>query len=72
MQDSPLSLLPPLIAIIIAVWRKNALLALLIGVLLSFFMAADYNPTVGMTDSVLALLLYLAQREIPILFFSAC
>jgi len=33
MQDSALSLIPPIIAIIIAIWRKNALLALFVGLL---------------------------------------
>jgi len=47
MQDSPLSLLPPLVAIIIAIWRRNALLALFCGVLLSFIMAANWQPIEG-------------------------
>jgi len=50
MQDSPLSLLPPLVAIIIAIWRRNALLALFCGVLLSFIMGANWQPIEGIKD----------------------
>jgi len=39
MQDSALSLLPPLLAIIIAVWRKNALLALFAGTVFCYILA---------------------------------
>jgi len=52
MQDSPLSLLPPLVAIIIAVWRRNALLALFCGVLLSSIMTAHWQPVEGIKESV--------------------
>ncbi|NQZ82149.1 MAG: sodium:proton antiporter [Colwellia sp.] len=50
MQDNPLSLLPPLVAIIIAVWRKNALLALFCGVLLSFVMGANWQLIDGVKE----------------------
>jgi len=56
MQDSPLSLLPPVIAIIIAIWRKNALLALFSGMVLCFFMIENWQPVEGVTHSVLGLL----------------
>ncbi len=56
MQDSPLSLLPPIIAIAIAIWRKNALLALFSGMVLCFFMAADFQLVKGTTDSVAGLI----------------
>lgn len=55
MQDSPLTLLPPLLAIGVAVWRKNALLALFSGLLLSVLMAANYQPIdtlIGTVDSI--------------------
>ncbi|MEW6981576.1 Na+/H+ antiporter NhaC family protein [Colwelliaceae bacterium 6471] len=52
MQDSPLSLLPPLIAIIIAIWRRNALLALLIGVVLCYVMIEQWQPVTGIQASV--------------------
>ncbi len=55
MQDSPLSLLPPLLAIVIAIWRKNALFALLCGLILSFTMIANWNPIIGVSDSALGL-----------------
>ncbi|GLX82538.1 Na+/H+ antiporter NhaC family protein [Thalassotalea eurytherma] len=49
MQDSPLSLLPPLVAIIVAVWRRNALLALFVGLLLCFIMINDWQVFSGLT-----------------------
>ena len=55
MQDSPLSLLPPLVAIIIAVWRKNALLALLCGVILATLMSANWQLINGVTEGILAI-----------------
>ncbi|GAA6203562.1 MULTISPECIES: Na+/H+ antiporter NhaC family protein [Thalassotalea] len=56
MQDSPLTLLPPVIAIIIAIWRKNALLALFSGMLLSFLMIANWQPIAGITNSAVGLI----------------
>ncbi|GLX79281.1 sodium:proton antiporter [Thalassotalea insulae] len=56
MQDTPLSLLPPIVAIAIAIWRKNAMLALLCGMVLCFFMAANFQPVESVTNSVLGLL----------------
>jgi len=52
MQDSPLSLLPPLVAIIIAIWRKNALLALLSGVILATIMSENWQVVSGVTNGV--------------------
>ena len=52
MSESPLSLLPPLVAIIIAVWRKNALFALLCGVVLSHVMVASWSPIDGVTGTL--------------------
>ncbi len=53
MQDSPLSLLPPLVAIVIAIWRKNALLALLAGVFLCFLMIEQWDVILGVKSSVI-------------------
>lgn len=44
MQESALTLLPPIVAIIVAVWRKNALFALLCGILLCQLMIANWQP----------------------------
>ena len=44
MQDSIFSLLPPLVAIVIAIWRKNALFALLCGVILCYLITANGDP----------------------------
>lgn len=52
MQDSALSLLPPLVAISVAIWRKNALLALSVGVLLSFVIIAGWQPISGLEGTV--------------------
>jgi tetracycline resistance efflux pump len=55
MEESALSLLPPLATIIIAVWRKNAMLALLSGVILCSIMLANWQPVTGIFDSVIAI-----------------
>lgn len=55
MQDSALSLLPPLIAIIIAVWKRNALIALLCGLLFTYLLINNFNPMTSVMDSALAI-----------------
>ena len=55
MQDSPLSLLPPLVAIIIAIWRKNALLALSCGLILATIMSTNWQLISGLTNGFLAI-----------------
>jgi len=55
MYDSPLSLLPPILAIIIAIWRKNALLALFSGMFLCFLMIANWHPIEGITATAFGL-----------------
>ena len=52
MQDSAFSLLPPLVAIVIAIWRRNALFALLCGVMLCYLMVVNGNPINGLTETV--------------------
>lgn len=56
MEHSALSLLPPLIAIIIAVWKRNALIALLCGLIFTYLMINHFNPLAGITDSALGIL----------------
>ncbi len=51
MQDSIFSLLPPLVAIIIAIWRKNALFALFCGVILCHLMIVNGSPIAGLTGT---------------------
>jgi Na+/H+ antiporter NhaC len=55
MQDNAISLLPPLIAIIIAVWKRNALVALLCGLLFTYLLINNFNPMTGIMDSALAI-----------------
>ena len=50
MQDSYLSLFPPLLAITIAIWRKNALLALLAGIIVSCIMTNSGNLYPALND----------------------
>lgn len=47
MQDSPLSLLPPIVAIAVAIWRRNALLALFVGLVLCFVMINQWQVLDG-------------------------
>ncbi len=55
MQDSVFSLLPPLVAIIIAIWRKNALFALFCGVILCHLMIANGQLLDGLTATTLGI-----------------
>jgi len=51
MPDSIFSLLPPLVAIVIAIWRRNALFALFCGVALCYLMIANGQPIDGLTGT---------------------
>lgn len=53
--DNAFTLVPPIVAIIIAVWRKNAITALTVGVVLTWFMNSGLDPLAGVTDSVVGL-----------------
>jgi Na+/H+ antiporter NhaC len=55
MQDSALSLLPPFAAIFIAIWRKNALIALLSGVFLCYLMINQWQPIDGTWQTTLGI-----------------
>ena len=44
MQDSIYTLLPPIVAIFVAIWRKSAIQALAVGLLLTGLMQAQFNP----------------------------
>ncbi|WP_448212096.1 Na+/H+ antiporter NhaC family protein [Colwellia sp. MEBiC06753] len=55
MQDSPLSLLPPIVAIIVAIWRKNALIALLCGIVLCHLMIAQWQVFSGISGTAIEL-----------------
>lgn len=55
MGENALSLLPPLVTIIIAIWRKNATIALLSGIFLCGIMLANWNPLEGTIESVVAI-----------------
>ena len=50
--ENSFTLLPPLVAIVVAVWRRNAILALTVGVMLTWWMNADLDVVIGATDSV--------------------
>ncbi|MGB1263634.1 MAG: Na+/H+ antiporter NhaC family protein [Cognaticolwellia sp.] len=52
MQDSVFSLLPPLVAIVIAIWQKNALFALFCGVMLCYVMMANGQPVESIIATV--------------------
>ena len=56
MEESVLSLLPPLATISIAIWRKNAILALLSGVIICGLMMADWNLNIGVVNSAIGII----------------
>jgi Na+/H+ antiporter NhaC len=71
MSDSPLSLLPPLLAIIIAIWRKNALLALLSGLILCCLMNANWQLIDGTKAVVFSLIdVFSSSGNVYIITFS--
>jgi len=71
MQESALSLLPPLIAIIIAIWKRNALIALLCGLIFTYLMINQSNPWSGITESALGILnVFSSTGNIYIVAFS--
>jgi Na+/H+ antiporter NhaC len=55
MQESPIVLLPPVVAIVIAIWRRNALFALFSGVLLCFLMLENWQPVAGTVSTFLGI-----------------
>ena len=55
LQDSALSLLPPLVAIVIAVWRRNALFALFSGIVLCYLIIYQSSPLLALTEAGLGI-----------------
>ncbi len=53
--DNAFTLIPPVVAIVVAVWRKNAILALTVGVVLTWFMHNGLDPIAGVQDTVIGL-----------------
>ncbi|MDP4982359.1 Na+/H+ antiporter NhaC family protein [Pseudoalteromonas tunicata] len=51
MQDSIYTLVPPLVAILVALWRKNAIEALAVGLLLTGLMQMNFAPIEGVVAS---------------------
>jgi len=49
------TLIPPIVAIVIAVWRKNAITALAVGVTLTWLMNSGFAPWQGLKDTTLGL-----------------
>ncbi len=71
MQDSIFSLLPPLVAIVIAIWRKNALFALLCGVLLCHLLISNGNPIDGFSGTFFGISdVFLSLGNVYIISFS--
>jgi Na+/H+ antiporter NhaC len=48
-QPDILTIIPPIAAIVVAVWRKNALIALGFGLWLTYFMSSQYAPIASVT-----------------------
>jgi len=49
------TLIPPIVAIFIAVWRKNAILALAVGIILTWLMNSGFDPLVTLNDTTVGL-----------------
>ena len=50
-EPTVLTIVPPLVAIFVAVWRKNALLALAVGLWLTYFLKTDFSLIDSVVDS---------------------
>ncbi|WP_289053930.1 Na+/H+ antiporter NhaC family protein [Carboxylicivirga marina] len=71
MPENSISLLPPLVAILIALWRKNAIIALLSGVILCWIMVSDWHIIEGLGASSLSLLnIFKSANQTYIIVFS--
>jgi len=69
--DNAFTLLPPLAAIAIALWRKNAILALAVGLCLTWLMQAGLSPVAGTMATLGGLQAVLSSSyNQMILFFS--
>ena len=44
MNDSIYTIIPPIVAILVAIWRKSAIQALLVGLVLTYFMSSSFAP----------------------------
>ncbi len=53
--DNIYTVLPPIVAIVIAIWRKDAIVALLAGLLLTWFMNAGLDPISAGKDTMFGL-----------------
>jgi Na+/H+ antiporter NhaC len=52
MNDSIYTIIPPIIAILVAVWRKSAIQALVVGIVLTYLMTAHFS--LGLSVSLLS------------------
>ena len=51
-EPSWLSILPPVLAIVLAIWTRQVLLSLFAGIWLGYTLLNGYNPLVGVTDGL--------------------
>lgn len=54
--DNAYTLIPPIVAIVVAVWRKSAITALAVGVLLTWLMNSNLDPVLAVKDTLNGLL----------------
>ena len=43
MNDTIYTIIPPIVAILVAVWRKSAIQALIVGIVLTYLMTAHFS-----------------------------
>lgn len=71
MQDSVYSLLPPFIAIVIAIWQRNALFALFCGVVLCYAMIVNGDPFYTVTSTIYGVAaVFMSLSNVYIISFS--
>jgi len=46
------SILPPILAIVLAIWSKQVILSLFAGIWTGFTLLSGFNPVLGLTESL--------------------
>ena len=55
------SILPPIIAIVLAIWTKQVILSLFAGIWMGFTLMNGFNPLLGATEGINSLILVMGD-----------
>ena len=66
-----LTILPPLLAILVAVWKRNVIFALLTAIIAAEFLLAEFNPVFAFSGSIIRVInVFASSGNTKILLFS--